>query len=257
VFSLLSSKQARPRPASFCLRWRRRSISDTMVILGGLEFVAGGYLLHRYNKRQNQKKKLEEEAQNRRHNTFPGAKPQSYGYAYPPQQPIPVPQHKPYYPPPQQPTQVPQYKYAHMQAPQSPQPQQFLIPRRPLPHQQPPQIIQPLQRADSFATISRMPVANGYRPSRIEDDSAQSPRPNASQLSPVPHSSMNYPYGNTHFSVSTPALNRIPSSPINQFGRQTIDDNWETYATQPHSGRYAPSVSTALGEHDPPPPYRP
>jgi hypothetical protein len=42
-------------------------------------------------------------------------------------------------------------------------------------------------------------------------------------------------------------------------GRQTVDDNWETYDFNPHpNAHYAPTVaSTQLGEHDPPPPYMP
>jgi len=74
-------------------------------------------------------------------------------------------------------------------------------------------------------------------------------------------------YGNAGFSMSTPALGATPTSPAMTYvmatehdvgGRHTVDDNWETYGhgagQQPH---YAPTVSTDLGERDPPPPYRP
>jgi hypothetical protein len=61
-----------------------------MVIFGGLEIVVGGYVVHRYHKKKNLKKQLEEEAQHRRHNTFPGAKP-TPNYAYPQQQSAPPP----------------------------------------------------------------------------------------------------------------------------------------------------------------------
>jgi len=247
-----------------------------MVIFGGLEFVAGGYLLHRYHKSKNEKKRLQAEAQQRRHNTFPSNKPQSC-YPYQQQQ-----QH-------QQPqlVQIPQQKYCYAPQPQwqpqddvQPRPQglshtqSFQIPRRPVPPPQPqqqqeppPLIIQPLQRADSFATISRMPIANGYRPSDIENNPpALPPRHYASNLSPIPQS----PYSSTAFSVSSPALGPAPLTPTTpvyaspHFGRQTVDDNWETYAPQPEQqpaqGHYAPTVSTALGEgdpNDPPPPYIP
>jgi hypothetical protein len=253
-----------------------------MVILGGLEFVAGGYLLHRYNKNKNEKKRLQAEAHERRHYTFPAAKPHSC-YAYQ-QQPY---QHPQYQQPPYQ--HIPQQKYTY-HAPQ-PQPQpslqpqhrvqprphglphtaSFEIPRRPVPppqpqQQPPPLIIQPLQRADSFATISRMPIANGYRPSDVESHPpALPPRQDSSSLSPIPQS----PYSTAAFSRSSPALGPPPLTPTTpvyaspHFGRQTVDDNWETFAPHagpPAHGHYAPSVSTALGEddpNDPPPPYIP
>jgi hypothetical protein len=252
-----------------------------MVVFGGLEIVAGGYLIHRYQKNKSEKKRLEAEAQQRRHNTFPSAKPQSY-YPYDhqqqqQQQPVPLPQQKyachapqPQSQPHPQPLPQPQYY-----APPRPQPmthtQSFDIPRKPVPHpyqqQPPPIIIQPLQRADSFATLSRMPIANGYRPSDVaQQPPTLPPRQNASNLAPVFQS----PYSHAGFSVSTPALGPAPLTPITpihaspDFGRQTVDDNWETYA--PQQGQqlghvhHAPSESTALGEDnadDPPPPYVP
>ncbi|KAK7181950.1 hypothetical protein DPSP01_006180 [Paraphaeosphaeria sporulosa] len=248
-----------------------------MVILGGLEIVAGGYFFHRYQKNKNEKKRLEQEAQQRRHNTFPGAKPQPC-YPSHPQHDIPpqkygyvsnAPPHRPQppYPPPHRPHTEPPPHRPHNGRHAS-QPQSFMIPRRPLPKQQyapPPQIIQPLQRADSMATISRMPIANGYRPSHVADDPQLPSRRQNSQLSPIPQSPMSSPYGNHGFAVSSPALINNPTtqtySPVRPGGRQTVDDNWETYSHQaPASGHYAPSLSTALGEvrdDDPPPPYRP
>ncbi|KAJ4299264.1 hypothetical protein N0V90_004508 [Kalmusia sp. IMI 367209] len=245
-----------------------------MVIFGGLEIIAGGYLVHRYHKKQNQKRRLEEEAQHRRHNSFPGAQQPKPYYPHPPHQPSPIPQQKYAYHAPQprpQPPYPPQHRYTEP-PPHRPhnaepvrQPQSFMIPRRPVPQQQPPPIIiQPLQRADSFATISRMPIANGYRPSDVENDAPLPPRLQTSTLSPIPQSPMISPYGNAGFAVSSPALGHVPMtptySPIQPGGRQTVDDNWETYTQPPGHPHYAPSVSTALGEHrddDPPPPYRP
>ncbi|KAF2438029.1 hypothetical protein P171DRAFT_166285 [Karstenula rhodostoma CBS 690.94] len=240
-----------------------------MVILGGLEIVAGGYLFHRYQRNKSEKKRLEQEAQQRRYNTFPGAKPQpchpshpqhavppqKYGYVAhaPPSRPQPP------YPPLHRPSTEPPPHRPH-NARHASQPQSFMIPRRPLPKQQhapPPQMIQPLQRADSMATISRMPIANGYRPSHVADDPQLPPRRQNPQLSPIPQS----PYGNPGFAVSSPAFINNPTtqtySPTQHGGRQTMDDNWETYNNHAH---YAPSLSTALGEtrdDDPPPPYRP
>ncbi|KAF1972705.1 hypothetical protein BU23DRAFT_554896 [Bimuria novae-zelandiae CBS 107.79] len=254
-----------------------------MVILGGLEIVAGGYLVHRYHKKQKEKKRLVEEAQQRRNNTFPGAKPhyqhhhqyqagpipqQKYGCVAhgPPNRPPPpfAPPHRPY-------TEPPAHRPHH--SPSSSQPQPFMIPRRPVPKRQytqqpyeaaPPIIIQPLQRADSFATISRMPIANGYRPSDVTEDAPFPPRPHNQQLSPIPQSPMNSPYGNPGFAVSSPALGNNPTTPTYgpglRGGGHTVDDNWETYNQRPSHAHYAPSESTALGEardDDPPPPYRP
>lgn len=251
-----------------------------MVLLGGLEIVAGGYIYHRYHRKKKDKKRLVEEAQQRRNNTFPGAKPQcytSYKYAATPEQKYgyiahpsnnrpqpPFPPHRHYTDPS---PHRPQY------APTPSQPHPFTIPRRPVPkphytQQQydapPPIIIQPLQRADSMATISRMPIANGYRPSDIPENPSIPPRRQNMQLSPIPQSPMTSPYGNANFSVSSPALGNIPTTPTYgsdlHGGRQTVDDNWETYNHAPAHIHYAPSASTALGEDrddDPPPPYRP
>jgi hypothetical protein len=244
-----------------------------MVIFGGLELVVGGYFVHKHYKNKHAKRKLEEETQQRRHHTFPGAQPQSQHQAWHQPTQYQPPQH------PVQPPHAPQYKYASQPYPQPyhqpPHTQSFNIPRRPVQQQQQqqqqqhpqqplPEIIQPLQRADSNATLSRMPIANGYRPGGLNGPGPTlPPRPQFSSLSPIPQS----PYSNSGFSVSTPALAASPTTPTTPIygtgqhgGRQTIDDNWETYTAQ-GSLHYAPSVSTALGEqHDPdepPPPYRP
>lgn len=245
-----------------------------MVIFGGLEIVAGGYLIHRYHKKQNEKKRLEDEAQQRRHNTFPGAQQPKpyYPPAHPHHPPAPAPQQKYTYHSPQPRPQVPfppQHRFTEP-LPQNPynatqfnHAQPHMIPRRPVPQQQPPPIIiQPLQRADSMATLSRMPMANGYRPGRAENEPPLPPRRQTSTLSPVPQSPS--PYGHSGFAVSSPALGHTAVTPTHHTaqtgGWQSVDDNWETY-TQPHGhAHYAPSVSTALGEQvddDPPPPYRP
>lgn len=255
-----------------------------MVILGGLEIVAGGYLVHRYHKKQNKKKRLVEEAQQRRNNTFPGAKQQPYyvphfsdststteqKYGYVTHAPSTHPQ--PPFPPPHRPYTEPAHRGASTV--HATQPQPFMIPRRPVPkqyysqphpqHASPPIIIQPLQRADSFATISRMPIANGYRPSHVVDDAPTPPPRHGPQLSPISQSPMNSPWGNPAFAASSPALGNHPTTPTFRSNmhseRQTVDDNWETYNQVPGHAGYTPSVSTALGEHrddDPPPPYHP
>lgn len=244
------------------------------MIFGGLEIVAGGYFAHKYYKNKNEKKKLEEEAQTRRNNTFPSNRPSSYPLQ-------PHFQHQEQYPQQCRPQHVtPPQKYA-CHAPTAPRPQcqaqprpqlkpnssytqSFNIPRRPVPQRKPEIIVQPsLQRADSMATLSRMPIANGYRPSNAAEPSPP-PRRQASGLSPVQYA----PYGNTAFSVSSPAFGATPTSPPISYvvmpesgleGRHTVDDNWETYEHGPqrHSA-YAPTeVSTQLGERDPPPPYMP
>ncbi|KAF2871396.1 hypothetical protein BDV95DRAFT_39983 [Massariosphaeria phaeospora] len=242
-----------------------------MVIFGGLEFVVGGYFIHRHYKNKNrlEKDRLEDEAQERRCNTFPGAKPQSSSA----QQPS-VPQYKYEYrvqqpQPPTHPHTRPQPHPYASQAP--PRAQSFMIPRRPVPprklelqHE-----IQPLQRSDSMATLSRMPIANGYRPTDSPGHNPPLPprRQQSSLLSLPQDEPANYPYSNAGFSVSTPAL-AAPSSfsPITPTsdgppGRGTVDDNWETYATQPQPQYGGPAASGPArhedSEDDPPPPYLP
>ncbi|KAF2133723.1 hypothetical protein P153DRAFT_380911 [Dothidotthia symphoricarpi CBS 119687] len=247
------------------------------MIFGGLEIVAGGYLVHRHYRKKDEKKKFQEEVQARRHSTFPGANP----YCAPQAQQLPQPYQLPIIPqqkyacygvaaPRPQPQTQPQYQAQPQVQPQfqpRPQPthtQSFTIPRRPVPQQKPPIFIiqPPLRRTDSFATISRMPIADGSRPHDVsaEHIPVLPTRPYAAGLSPVSQS----PYGNVGFSVSTPALGATPTSPSATYvigaghdseGRYTVDDNWETYE---HGHRYAETdASTELGERDPPPPYAP
>lgn len=244
------------------------------MIFGGLEIVAGGYFAHKYYKNKNEKKRLEEETQHRRNNTFPSNGPASYPLQPHFQHQEQRPQHRP-----QQTT--PPRKYAcHAPTPHRPQcqaqpcPQQlrpkpshaqsFTIPRRPVPQRKPEIIVQPsLQRADSMATLSRMPIANGYRPSNQAEPTLP-PHHQANHPSPIQQS----PYGNAAFSVSSPAFGATPTSPPISYvmapeggvgGRHTIDDNWETYEHEVHRySAYAPTeASTHLGERDPPPPYAP
>jgi hypothetical protein len=250
------------------------------MIFGGLEIVAGGYLIHRHYRKKGKKEQLEEEAQKRRHHTFPGAnndpkpngwntqahhRPQRHQQPAIPQQkythycPGPVvaqprpPQYQPP-PPPQAQAQCPPRPLA------LPHTQSFNIPRRPVPERKPQIIIQPsLQRTDSFATISRMPIANGSRPQDIPEQASPASLPTGG-LSPIPQHGI---YGNAGFSVSTPAFGATPTSPGLTYEiatAQTVDDNWETYG-HGHGGggalHYAPTVSTELGEQDPPPPYAP
>ena len=248
------------------------------MIFGGLEFVAvGGYLIY---KDKSKKKKQQDEVEARRHNTFPGASTghhqQHAQYQQQHRPVIPPQKYACYAPPATRPQQQYQHSYQaqpHVQPrPQPPRhAQTFNIPRRPVPApQQKPEIIiqPPLQRTDSFATLSRMPIANGYRPQNLPQDQAPvlPPRRIASGgLSPAtPHGI----YGNAGYSISTPALGATPTSPAltyfmateqQAWGGHTVDDNWETYQ-HPAGGRpsYAPTeASTQLGERDPPPPYMP
>ncbi|CAG5155883.1 uncharacterized protein ALTATR162_LOCUS3882 [Alternaria atra] len=255
------------------------------MIFGGLEIVAGGYLIHRHYRKKNGKEQLKEEAQKRRHHTFPGAncaKQNGWNTQAP---------HRPQHHQQQQHSAIPQQKYAcyapvaaqprpqiyqpqcqaqaQLQYQSQPQPrphapphtQSFNIPRRPVPQRKPQIIIQSsLQRTDSFATISRMPIANGERPQDVSEQTSP-----AAGLSPIPQHGV---YGNSGFSVSTPAFGATPTSPGLTYemasgheggAGQTVDDNWETYG-HGHGGgglHYAPTVSTELGERDPPPPYAP
>jgi len=237
-----------------------------MVILGGLELVVGGYLVHRHYKHKNEKKRIEQEASERRHHTFPGPKPQSYT--------LPPPQQQQ-----QQQQPVPQFKYTYQAEPREHhQPLPLPLPLHqypiqqsmpylqtcPQPQNQPyfnPQI-RPLQRHESIRTLSDMPVANGSRPSDLPP--ALPLRPQHSNTLPVPpQNSVGYPYGNAGFSVSTPSFQQQPASPIlpghnHLMGRNTIDDNWEVY------GSHSPHVHIAVSGpqpseevNDPPPPYRP
>ncbi|KAH6049574.1 hypothetical protein HBI54_056890 [Parastagonospora nodorum] len=248
------------------------------MIFGGLEIVAGGYLIHRHYKRKDAKKRQEDELEARRHNTFPGAgkSPSHLQQQQYQQRPAVAPQKYACYgtPQPQVQQQSPYPAQPHVQPrPGPPQhAQTFNIPRRPVPERKQPQIIiEPsLQRTDSFATLSRMPVANGYRPHDVpEDPPIVPPRRHASGgLSPAT-ATQHGVYGNAGFSVSTPAFGATATSPggltytmgtaEEAYGAHSVDDNWEAYG---HSGtarpHYAPTeASTQLGERDPPPPYTP
>jgi hypothetical protein len=239
------------------------------MIFGGLEIVAGGYFAHKYYKNKNEKRRLEDEAQHRRNNTFPSNRPASNRRpSYPLQ---PHFQHQEQRP--QQPQQPQKYachaptpprtasglgsqpRPQHQTRPKPSHTQSFTIPRRPVPQRKPEILIQPsLQRADSMATLSRMPIANGYRPS---DQAGLNPPHAASNLDPVQQS----PYGNVGFAVSSPALGGMNMSPVGYStgAVHSVDDNWETYGHQAHRySAYAPTeASTQLGERDPPPPYVP
>ena len=146
-----------------------------------------------------------------------------------------------------------------------PQTEAFTVPRRPVPQPQPhfQQQIQPLQRADSFATLSNMPVANG---SRYQDDNPPlPPRRQPPNLQPMPQQQpINYPYYNTGFSTSYPSFEPSSTTPVahptnQRSGTHTVDDNWETHGTQSAHVHFAVSASPQPGERedDPPPPYRP
>jgi hypothetical protein len=251
------------------------------MIFGGLEFVAGGYLIHRHYKHKNQKKKQEHEVEveARRHNTFPGTKPSSHysqqNYQQC-QQPLAQQQKYACYAPPMPPRPQPQHHHSYPAQPDvQPRPnppqhaQTFTIPRRPVPDHKPQIIIEPsLHRTDSFATLSRMPIANGYRPQDLPEEDAQASPPRRHATGGLQPAITHGVYGNAGYSVSTPALGATPTSPALTYtmgtsqeahAAFTTDDNWETYD---HRGQsrlsYAPTeASTQLGERDPPPPYTP
>ncbi|EDU40803.1 repeatdomain containing protein [Pyrenophora tritici-repentis] len=250
------------------------------MIFGGLEIVAGGYLLHRHYRKKNEKERVDQDTQHKRNKTFPGATctkqqqnwPQQANHHAQHQQPPAIPPQKyacyapvvPQQPRPQfcQSQAEPQANTQFQHRPHAPpHTQSFNIPRRPVPQRKPQIIIQPsLQRSDSFATLSRMPIANGTRPQNAQEQESRA-------LSPaIPR---NGPYGNAGFSVSTPAFGATPTSPgltYEMAGDQaysaghTANHDWETYRYEHgHQGAaYTPTVSTELGEYDaPPPPYRP
>ncbi|CBY01336.1 hypothetical protein IAQ61_003163 [Plenodomus lingam] len=249
------------------------------MIFGGLELVAGGYLIHRHYKRKNEKEKLEQDVQQWRNNTFPGANnakrderhshphPQRQQQSLVPQQTstrqglTTQPQQKPQW----QCQQPAPTRHQHEPRPQSsPQTQSFRIPRRPVPERKPQIIIQPcLQRTDSFATISRMPIANGSRPRDLPEEHPPPfpPRRTVSGLQLAPQHSL---YGNPSFSMSSPAFGATPTSPplTYELATSPVDgytngDRWEASGDDSRTSDYAPTVSTQLGEQDPPPPYAP
>lgn len=243
------------------------------MIFGGLEIVAGGYFAHKYYKNKSEKKKLEENVQYGRNNISQTNRPSSY-----PLQPHfqHQEQHAQYHCPQQ--AAAPQKHACHapipIQSPCSAQPrpqqlrpkptqaQSFNIPRRPVPQQQTQIIFQPsLQRADSMATLSRMPIANGYRPSR-ETEPAPPHRRQTVGLSPVQQS----PYCNAAFSVSSPAFGATQTSPPISYvmasdarmAGHAVDNVWVSHEHEGRYSAYAPTeASTQLGERDPPPPYMP
>lgn len=243
------------------------------MIFGGLEIVAGGYFAHKYHKNKLNKRRLEEEAQHRRNNTFSNKNPSTYPLQPCFQHEEDRPQHRP------QSTAPPQYacytstphqprpQYQAHPRPQQPRPkpshaQSFTIPRRPVPERKHEIIIQPsLQRADSMATLSRMPVANGYRPS---NQAEPYPPPQRQTNDPLPMRAS--PYDNVAFSVSSPAFGAAPTSPPVSYAMApeggtvgiAVDNDWETYEHEAHHSAYAPTeTSTQLGERAPPPPYAP
>lgn len=246
------------------------------MIFGGLELVAGGYFAHRYYKNKNEKRRLEEEVQNGRNNRLPVNRPPGYPLQ-------PHFQHQEQHAQHQRPQQVAtSQKYSchgpvplqsRPQCAAQPRPQQlrpkpnytqsFNIPRRPVPQPQQQIIYQPsLQRADSMATLSRMPIANGYRPAGHTEPTPPHRRQTEGQLA-VQQS----PYNNAAFSVSSPAFGATQTSPPisyvmgpgNAMTGPAVDDCWDSHE---HGDRrrtgYAPTeASTQLGERDPPPPYVP
>ncbi|EMD69961.1 hypothetical protein COCSADRAFT_32607 [Bipolaris sorokiniana ND90Pr] len=269
------------------------------MIFGGLEIVAGGYLLHRHYRKKNQANTAEDDAQKKRHHTFPGAicakqqqqqqlqqqyQQQHYNIQHPPQppqhhQPTLAHQKYAYYaiapqPRPQlyTPQTLPPQDFHHHQSPSLPphqrppplpQTHSFTIPRRPVPQRKPHIIIQPsLQRSDSFATLSRMPIANGSRPHDVREESPACMTPTAGGGLGVGGGV----YGNPGYSMSTPAFGATATSPGLTYEMATAEqvEGWERYEGYGREEReeatphYASTVSTELGERDvAPPPYVP
>ncbi|EMD86225.1 hypothetical protein COCC4DRAFT_193326 [Bipolaris maydis ATCC 48331] len=259
------------------------------MIFGGLELVAGGYLLHRHYRKKNQANTAEDNAQHRRHHTFPSAicpKQQQQHHniqhpSQPPQHHQPTPPHQKYayyaiapqprpqlYTPQTLPTQDfhhhPPPLPPHQRPPPLPQTHSFTIPRRPVPERKPQIIIQPsLQRSDSFATLSRMPIANGSRPHDVREESPACITPTAGAALGVATGTV---YGNHGYSMSTPAFGATATSPGLTYEMATPEqvEGWERYGAYGREDRdearphYAPTVSTELGERDvAPPPYVP
>lgn len=254
-----------------------------MVIFGGLEFVAAGYLYHRYNKSQKEKKKQEADIRTGR----PGQScprrqrqyhqqvqcrpsPQKYHtYAYThthtasgQQRPI---EHQPQ--PQQQYTGRPQpyihqhtQSHGHFAAPhtahtfplqqlhsqhQQPQPPPHVYAQA---HQQPPPMILPPRRSDS--TASQPPMANGIPPSDLWLDHPSQFQHQGDSAHMLALQGPHHPYGQPGFSASLPSLADstvyTPSQRDDQLARV----------------RYAAQVRRSVdgepeGEDDPPPPYRP
>lgn len=242
-----------------------------MVIFGGLEFIVGGYFVYRHNKKKNHKKRLEAEAEQRRNNTFPGANPQRSPHEPLPQyqqRPPPLPHRIPRRPVPQRYQHQPRPHtaqtfpiYAPPEAPRptpAPTRQQLRQPQnRPAHIPQHMEIeIRPLQRSDSFTTLSDMPIANGHQ---YTPPASLRPQVSGLQVPSSPNVASG-PYSNAGFSVSVPLFDRPPSSPMGSPPRVggTVDDNWETYS--PHSPQAHMRGGGNNGdadENDPPPPYVP
>lgn len=265
-------------------------------------------MLHQYNKKKNEKKRCEEEWNQRRQNTYPGVRPQQHS-----QQHLPLPPH-PQYIHDQQSQQhlaIPQQKYA-CYAPQpqlQPQPFSPVSPSSPVlirphtaqtfPQPYPPQFSpqpqfqqpqpvpwiqhpepQPLQRIDTFTSISNMPVANGlgsphpHLPPRPTFQTHPQSQPHLQNgpyyLQPIsPHSPIspmiapvNSPYGNPGFSRSTPNFTHPAPTELrydnnSSFGRNTVDDVDAYETNAPPSSLRVQDVRPEEDENDPPPPYRP
>lgn len=261
------------------------------MLFGGLEFVVGGVVLHQYNKKKNEKKRCDEEwnQRQRRQNSYPGVQPQNTQYQhqtqpqqqYQQQQHLAIPQQKyacyapqPQYFSPSSPVQprphtAQTFPLAHPPQPQMQMPMQsqsqIQFQHQPVPWIQQP-VIQPVQRVDTFGTISNMPVANGIgHPSR-DNFPYLPPRPQPPNMylqpisphSPIsPISPIGSPYGNVGFSRSTPNFTHSPTElrydNNSSFGRNTVDD---VDAYEPEPPR-AQNIRPEEDENDPPPPYRP
>lgn len=259
-----------------------------MVIFGGLEFVAAGYLFHKYNKSQKEKKKSETDARVGRpgqscprrpqghcqlqpQHCRPSPQPKYHTYAYThthtvPGHQRPVPPHQPHHQQQQQYTGRPHpYIQQHTQsqvylaAPYTAQTfpiSQHHHPQQPQPRPQIYAHAQPSQPPPiilpprrSDSSASRPPVVNGTPPTDLWHFEEHGPSTDTLALSAPQH----HPYGHASFSASSPSL---AGSTVYTPSQR------EEYASQsPHVRFAAQGRRTGdgepEGEDDPPPPYRP
>ncbi|KAF2274395.1 uncharacterized protein EI97DRAFT_435230 [Westerdykella ornata] len=216
-----------------------------MVILGGLEIVVGGVLIHHYHKKHKKQKRLkqQEEEQSlqteaRRRNSYPG--PQSSN----PQ--IPQPQQKSAYPyrsppqygSPQQQQRHPRFHIARQHDRSQHQP--VSRPKTQLGDRPP---VEPLRRQDSFATIRDVPDGPRYTGRQ-----ANPPSQRAQHLAPSPSRSI-------RFSRSVPSFERATMppqmGPHQRNGGPIVDGNRDTHAP------LAVTTTRYDDDDDPPPPYEP
>ncbi|KAF2748524.1 hypothetical protein M011DRAFT_457819 [Sporormia fimetaria CBS 119925] len=238
-----------------------------------LELLAGGYLLHRHYKKNREKRRLEEEAFENRSQSFPGPRPQRHQHQI---CALSRPHHRQMtacggHPRTRPPHQMNAYENHPRGRPvcgrrraQSYEPaKSYKYQPEPSPVTQRQEHIQPVQRADSFAsTLSTSPVANGPRcrggclPRRQESEQQ-------SEQAVVPSRPFNMrPYN----SVDEPArIHRdfrllettIPRErqPLRSLAVGDVQERYGSHSTP--MGFDRPGARANEDEDDPPPPYEP